>query len=302
MIEQYAKAHEEARKRFLAEPSKCYQRHIREVWAEWEPHIPIASLKEAKVEQITRSEAESIILKYEWLAGVGTAAPMGRGISAYYGLKLNGGLLGASCWGRMGGAVGNICGEEFSKQTVCLMRGACVAWADTTHVDSKGQTHTGAAASAFTSRACKQAYKDFGWEIMFAYSDTTDAGEMGTVYQACNWYYLGEGIGSNVHTDFLSPDKKRRITSYQLNHQGEEYPLMRSLGWTPEDGEMRPWLDLKGWTRIVSPVKKKWAWFEGSRKEFLKSKCRHPFLPYPKRSAPCTSPFVTQPQIGNEGD
>jgi hypothetical protein len=269
----FQQAHKEAYRRFKSQPSKCYQRHIREVWGELESKPTIPSLKGARVERITRQDAEKIILKYEWLAGVGTASPMGRGISAYYGLKLDGEILGASCWGRMGGAIGNICGLEYANQTVCLMRGACVPHAPDN------------SASFFTRNACRQAYKDFGWEVVFAYSDTMDAGEMGTVYQACGWYFLGEGIGSNVHTDFISPDGSRKITSYQLNHQNDKYSLMRSLGWTPEDGAMRSWLDFHGWVRKISPVKKKWAWFEGPNREELKSKCRHPFLPYPKRNS-----------------
>lgn len=284
MNEAYKQAHDDAKKRFIANPSKCYQRHVREVWGEIEYRPTLASLKGARVERITRAEAETVILKYEWLQS------MGRGVSAYYGLKLDGELLGASCWGRMGGAVGNICGTEYAKQTVCLMRGACVPHAPDN------------SASFFTRNACRQAYKDFGWEVTFAYSDTVDAGEMGTVYQACGWYFLGEGIGSNVHTDFISPDGSRKITSYQLNHQDEDYLLMRSLGWTPEDGAMRSWLDLNGWVRKISPVKKKWAWFEGPRKEELKSKCRHPFLPYPKRNLKSyTTPLSPHHMIENNG-
>ena len=263
---EYTNAHNEALRRYKIEPTKCYQRHIREVWGELEGRPTLPSLAGARVEQISRHEAADIILKYEWLQ------TLGRGVSAYYGLRMpDGELVGASCWGKMGGAVGNICGPEFSDKTICLMRGACAPHAPQN------------SASFFTRNACRQAYKDFGWEITFAYSDTKDAGEIGTVYQACGWYYLGEGIGSNVHTDFLSPDRSRKITSYALNHQDERYSLMRSLGWTPEVGAMRPWLDLQGWTRIICPKKKKWAWFEGPRKGLVKSKCRHPFLPYPKR-------------------
>ena len=44
------------------------------------------------------------------------------------------------------------------------------------------------------SNACKLAAKEFGWRIFYAYADPT-AGEIGTVYQACNWLYLGIGAG-----------------------------------------------------------------------------------------------------------
>jgi hypothetical protein len=265
---QFTEAHALARIRFKADPTKCYQRHIREVWGEIENRPQLSSLKGCRVEQVTREEAESIILKYEWLQS------MGRGITACYGLKLDGELLGASCWGVMGGDVGNICGSALADRTVCLMRGACVPHAPKD------------AASFFTRHACRQAYKDFGWEIIFAYSDTVDAGEMGTIYQACNWWYVGEDLGrpaGSFHVDYQSPDGSQIVTSYKLNHQGREKKFMRSLGWTPEDGQMRPWLVAHGWTPIKRFGKKKWVWFEGPRKEELTTLCRYKPLPYPKR-------------------
>jgi hypothetical protein len=269
--------HDVARERFKADPSKCYQRHIREVWAEVENRPQLTSLKGARVGRITREEAEGIILKYEWLAAdPKTKSPMGRGISACYGLILDGELLGANCFGVMGGKVGDICGPEYADKTVCLMRGACVPHAP---------KHAG---SFLTRWACNQAHKDCGWEIFFAYSDTQDASEMGTIYQACNWWYVGQDLGrpeGSFHVDYQSSDGSQILTSYKLNHQGSEKSFMRSLGWTPEDGAMRPWLVSQGWVPIRRYGKKKWLWFEGSRKKELEGKSRYKPLPYPKRGA-----------------
>jgi len=198
---------------------------------------------------------------------------MGRGVTACYGLNINGELLGANCFGTMGGKVGDICGPEYAKQTVCLMRGACVPHAPKN------------AASFFTRHACRQAYKDFGWQIFFAYSDTHAASEMGTIYQACNWLYVGEDLGrtaGSFHVDYESPDGQI-VTSYKLNHQGSEKKFMRSLGWTPEDGQMRPWLVAHGWKPIKRYGKKKWVWFEGPERNKIKQACRYEFLTYPKR-------------------
>lgn len=277
-------AHDIARGRFTQEPTKCYQRYIREVWAEIEPRPTLPSLKGARVSRISRAEAESIILKYEWLQ------TMGRGISACYGLKINGELLGANCFGVMGGKIGDICGPEYADKTVCLMRGACVPHAPEN------------AASFLTRHTCRQAYKDFGWEIFFAYSDTAEASEIGTVYQACNWWYLGEGLGrptGSVHVDYESPDGET-ATSYKLNHdKGHNYRFMRSLGWTPADGAIRPWLVAQGWRPIKRYGKKKWVWFEGPRRTELKSLCRYQPLPYPKRKPPI-APTLGEKRSGIE--
>ena len=218
-------AHTEAKKRFEADPSKCYQRHIREVWQERDNRTEIKSLKGAMVRRITRAEAESVILKYEWLAGDPlNKAPMGYGIKAYYGLFLGDELLGANCIGTAGGQIANICGEDYSKKTVTLARGACVPHAPKN------------AASFFITHTCRQAFKDFGWEIFFAYSDH-QAGEIGTVYQAANWFYLwARGWDEETerargaHYNYLSPDKTKLVKSYQLNHD-KDRKFMKSTGW-----------------------------------------------------------------------
>lgn len=272
------KMHAIARERFERDRSKCYQRHIRELWAEVEPREQLTSLDGAVVERTTRAEAESIILKYEWLAAdPRNSAPMGRGIQAFYGLRLNGELIGANCLGKMGGDISNICGKANAKKAVCLHRGACVFYAP----------HH--AASYFTARTCKQAHRDFGWQIFFAYSDTADASEIGTIYSACNWHYLGEDVGKaegSFHVDFVSPDGSQRVSSYKLNHDTER-KFLRGLGWSEDEGPMRPFLKRLGWTPKIVLGKKKWVWFEGTRaeKKYLRSVCRYEFLPYPKRQA-----------------
>jgi hypothetical protein len=291
MDEYLRKMHAIARERFERDRSKCYQRHIRELWSEVEPRDQLTSLNGAVVERITREDAESIILRYEWLAAdPRNSAPMGRGIQAFYGLRLNGELIGANCLGKMGGDIGNICGRANAKKAVCLHRGACVFYAP----------HH--AASYFTARTCKQAHRDFGWQIFFAYSDTADASEIGTIYSACNWHYLGEDVGKaegSFHVDFVSPDGSQRVSSYKLNHDRER-KFLRGLGWSESEGPMRPFLKRLGWTPKIVRGKKKWVWFEGTRaeKKYLRSVCRYAFLPYPKRQAAsqasaAPSPFVT---------
>jgi len=285
MNKDYQEAHKEAYQRFINDPTKCYQRHIREVWAKRENRNPIESLKGAQVRQITRKEAESIILKYEWLAvNPLNKAPMGFGIKAYYGLFLNDELLGANCLGtvsitkRTGSGSANICGVETVEKTVSIARGACVPHAPKN------------AASFFITHTCRQAYKDFGWQIFVAYSDH-DAGEIGTVYQAANWYYLGVGPGSGKHYNYLSPDGKKLVKSYQLNHDKDK-KFVKSLGWTESLGvPMRQFLRSKGWTQIVEKPKGKWVWFEGTKEDRIKllqlAKNLRGYkpLPYPKRGS-----------------
>jgi hypothetical protein len=242
--------HTIARIRFVAQPFKCYQRHIREVHGERANRLQISNLTGGTVEAVSRADAESIVLKYEWLGTVG------QGASAFYGLKMSGELLGVACFG-VGGSreARNICGPECISSAVCLMRGACVPWAPRN------------AASFLIRNACRQAHKDFGWKIFFAYSDP-DAGEIGTVYQAANWFYLGQGVGrraGQVHLNWIAPDGT--ITSSNAVHKlNKSKRDMFAAGYKP----------------IAAMSKRKYVWFEDRS---LRSLCRYPFLTYPKRAA-----------------
>jgi hypothetical protein len=265
-----AQLHEEARRRFVAAPHKCFQRHIREVHAEHANTEQLPSLSGAVVGQISVEEARSIILAHEWLRS------MPIGLRACYGLRLRGELLGAACFAAMGGPIRNICGPRFAKKAICLARGACVS-------------HAPKNAGSFLVRwSCRQVCHDYGWKIFFAYADA-DAGEIGQIYQAAGWSYLGEGLGRRegaFHVDWQSPDGRRTITSNTLNHdKGKKF--FRSLGWDETKGDPREFIEYLGWKPIRRPAKKKYVWFEGSPSErkHLKSICRYPLLPYPKREA-----------------
>ena len=64
---------------------------------------------------------------------------------------------------------------------ICLERGACVHYAPPN------------AASFLITGACKLVHRQTGTAIFYAYADPA-AGEYGAVYQASNWFYLGQGL------------------------------------------------------------------------------------------------------------
>jgi hypothetical protein len=171
---------------------KAYQRKIRDKEAKRDPR-PVVGLENAIVVEISYEKAKSIILKFEWLRTMGTT-------ERSYGLILNGELAGVVCFGKTGGTdtAKSVCGESWAQYVVTLCRGACCHWA---------HRH---AASHLISRACKlmansgrttRSGKVFLPAYVFvAYSDT-DAGEVGTVYQACNWLYCGKTSGTTMYRD-----------------------------------------------------------------------------------------------------
>lgn len=78
----------------------------------------------------------------------------------------------------------SVCGKEYSAYVITLTRGACVHWA---HPNS---------ASYLIPRACRSMKEKYGFHVFVAYSDT-EAGEVGTVYQASNWLYCGQTNGAS---------------------------------------------------------------------------------------------------------
>lgn len=210
------------------------------------------NLKGFCVKEISRLEAEKIILEYEWLGTMGRAF-------VCYGLFVENQLHGALNFGLPSSPESrNICGKELVAKAICLERGAC------SHLTPKN------AASFFIKRAIKQAHEKYGWEIFYAYSDE-EAGEIGTIYQACNWFYLGQGVGR-------TPGRKREYYLDPFNNLISERTLRRR--------KLKKNDILKlGWKVIEKLPKHKYVWFEGSsgRKKILKGKCRYEFKKYPKK-------------------
>ena len=234
--------------------AKCYQREIREreAAAILRPQDRAIAYS---VEEIPVAEAREFILRYEWL---GT---MGRSAAVYGARDVSGELAAVACFGWPGSPQSrDICGREYRDRAVCLERGACAPWA---------HRHTG---SWFVSQAVKRAHKDRGWTIFYAYSDE-EAGEIGTIYQAGSWLYLGQGIGRSPgrkREDWMRPDGVT-VSSRTLRHRGMKKKDALELGWT----------------LVYREPKHKYVRFEGSRsaKKNLLSVLRYPPQPYPKRDA-----------------
>ena len=136
-----------------------------------EPSGPI-SIKRAQVRPIGRALAWKVISRYEWLGTL-------PGCSHFYGIFFDNHCGGVACfsvgWVGAGINVPGWMGAD-AKQIAYLSRGACVHWAP------KGT------APKLINRASLMT----GCEVAIAYADT-DAGEIGTVYQAAGWTCLGKG-------------------------------------------------------------------------------------------------------------
>lgn len=146
------------------------------------PIPPDLSLKRARVRACSRTIAWKVISRYEWL---GTLPACNR----YYGLFFDDLCGGVACFtvgsvGAGGVPVSAWLGAPQS-EIAYLARGACVHWAP------KGSA----------PKLINHAARATGAQVALAYSDT-DAGEIGTVYQAAGWTCLGRGYSI---PEYVSP-------------------------------------------------------------------------------------------------
>jgi hypothetical protein len=239
---------------------KAWQRIIRERHQDEDDRPALTSTQGCWVEAISREEAEPFILRYEWLGTMGVST------TATYGMYAPGGeLIGVSCFGFPGSPQSrDICGADNRNLAVCLERGAC----------SHRAPPNGA--SFLISRSVKLAAQDRGWRIFYAYADP-QAGEIGTVYQACNWLYIGQGVGRSrnkgkfsLRQDWMIPEEGNKvISSRTLRNRGILIRQAREMGWIP----------------VYRHPKHKYVHLEGTRTERrqLLAQLRYPVQPYPKR-------------------
>lgn len=223
-------------------PRVAYQRSLADRIRCGDPRQPLPeeTLQSMAVREVSKAQARPIIELYEWLGDLGAC-------TTFYGLWHGDDLLGVAGFGSgTGPKAHRICDGVDAAQTIGLLRGACVHWAPRN------------AASFLISRACAAAHRDHGWRVFFAYADE-EAGEIGEVYQATNWRYIGKNIGAT------SPMRERYVTRDRVYS--------------------KRYSSAKGDYFYPAVPKHKYVWFEGDRRarRALQRACRYPALPYPKR-------------------
>jgi hypothetical protein len=280
---------------------KAHQRKIREAEAHKNPRPPmsLAELQNSIVRECTRREAEAIILKYEWLGTL-------KQFTVGYALETpSGELAGVVCFVKAAGTFAHHFFEKsdqkqkaksklpaFLLRAAYLHRGACVHWA---------HEH---AASFLISRACRYAYQEYGWQVFYAYSDPR-AGEVGTIYQACNWFYLGykfRGVGATRKewhydgSDGIHPPQKfstkalrgrlpRRVCDCGGCKPRDKQGQWPFIGKLKDATSIKALHDVAGWTSQTVQDKHKYIHFEGTRAErkLAMKTLRYQIQNYPKR-------------------
>ena len=236
----------------------AWQKQLRDRFLhEGSPDVPFLKVKKATVKSVSRLFAERIIHKYEWL---GTMAPT----SHHYGIFFGNYCAGVCCFGFSAGANINAYKEFGLKDRnglAYLARGANVHWSP------KG------ANSKLVAWSCKLLAQESSAKVVIAYSDT-DAGEIGTIYQACNWVCIGKGSST---TQWIAPNGRIFDQKYPSD-------LRR------KNGDIRPRKDYvaalrkAGWKEQKSNPKHRYVYVLDTSEKNLVNLVESMRQPYPKRS------------------
>lgn len=121
-------------------------------------------------------EVKEFIEKHEWLGKLSLYP------THFFTARYNGILAGVVIMD-MPNAFSKLLGDNTKQIERLISRGACISWSPKN------------LASKLISFAIKWMVKNTQYRIFTAYSDTK-ARELGTIYQACNFYYLGKKSGA----------------------------------------------------------------------------------------------------------
>ena len=134
------------------------------------------------------AEIKQFIERHEWLG------KMPMSIRHRFTARWQGVLVGVIVMATPN-AFSNLLGVEYKNKEKLIARGACISWSPIN------------TASWLLMQSVKWMVKHTDFRIFTAYSDP-EAKELGTIYQACNFYYLGQRFGSTKQ--YLDPDNPKR--------------------------------------------------------------------------------------------
>ena len=169
----------------------------------------------SKEDLATCLEIKKFIERHEWL-GKMPARPTHRFIATYKG-HLAGVIVMATpnCFS-------NILGKDKRHLEKLISRGACISWSP---------KNLGSALIMFSIRWM---VKNTEFRFFTAYSDT-EARELGTIYQACNFIYMGQNSGTRIEYFDPSNPKRKWFSDriFRMQSQIKKYSRDLAIQWNP---------------------------------------------------------------------
>lgn len=221
-------------------------------------------LKNTIIKQIKRNEAESIIKEYEWLKKMPAFSKYYLGIFFIINNKeYLGGVLVYSPEYGLNTGVWNKYG--FSDKILLLSRGVCLWWTPKN------------TASYFISRANKWIKENTHYRIITATVDPM-AGEVGTIYQSLNWYYVGLMSGN-----YSNGKELKRMTIIIDSKEYSTRYIRKKYGTMKKDEILKIHPDA---VYVPQYRKRRYFYFIDTKKNNLKylEAIKLILLPYPKRN------------------
>ena len=178
----------------------------------------------------------SFIKRHEWLGKMPTR-PTHRFVAYYKGIMAGTVIMATP------NAFSNLLGPRTREMEKLISRGACISWSPKN------------LASALISYAIRWMVKNTEFRVFTAYSDP-EAKELGTIYQACNFYYLGQRNGGSrvyfdpatPHLGWISDRTFRRKRYYKM------YAKMLDIEWRKEWEKPTYGID---WSKMPDDIEKK---------------------------------------------
>ena len=171
-----------------------------------------------KTDKDSCGEIKRFIERHEWLGKL----PIWLTHRFTARLKKNGALAGVIIMATPN-SFSNILGEENKNKEKLISRGACISWAPKN------------LASWLITKSIKYMVKNTEFRAFSAYSDP-EAKELGTIYQACNFIYLGQKFGAG--SQYLDPDNPKRgwfgSSGFADRSQIVRYAKKLEIEWQPE--------------------------------------------------------------------
>jgi hypothetical protein len=156
------------------------------------------------------NEHKAFIERYEWLGTVGYSPKW------IFTARVNGILGGVVIITEPNGYTNNIHGKQWEAQ---ITRGATASWTPK-NLGSK-----------LVMFSCNWMVKNTYKRLFFGYSDHA-AGEVGTIYQACNFMYLGNHFGATVKYE-LENGKKVTSRYFRKTSTFRKYAKELGIDWQP---------------------------------------------------------------------
>lgn len=176
----------------------------------------------------------AFIERHEWLGQLSQCT------THWFGCYYRDRILAGAILFNLPNAVSKMLGEETPQLERLISRGACISWSPKN------------LASSFLMWCIKWMVKNTQYRLFTAYSDPT-AKELGTIYQACNFYYLGQKSGTPIK--HVNPYTGKFVSDRWFRVVGAYKKFAKDLGiyWQPHWSKKQQIF----WERMPPGVEKK---------------------------------------------